>query len=223
MTLWITLDLIVIAIYILSILFFKSKGFLKSSETVISLILTFILMSSVLPIFEGFISDSSIGESIHKSVYNTIVNPQNTENAQSNDKNKDTIALPDFMQNALDDKLKDINEAKDNMLTTTAEQTSNLIIKLISVILLFLLVKLAIFLLFRVLELFSSLKPLNFVNRALGIVLGIINASIIIYVLCAVAIILVPVEYSVTLKEAISRTYITQFFYNNNFLIKFFL
>ena len=220
MTLWIILDLIVIAIYILSIYFYKSKGFLKSSETIISLILTYVLMSSVLPFFEEFISESSIGESIHSSVYNTIVNPKTPEEEKSEDNN---IALPDFMQNALDDKLKDINEAKDNMLTTTAEQTSNLIIKLISVILLFLLVKLGIFLLFRVLELFSGLAPLNFVNRALGIILGIINASIIVYILCAVAVILVPVEYSQTLKEAISRTYLTQFFYNNNFLIKFFL
>ena len=52
MSLWFILDLTVIGIYILSILFFKAKGFLKASETIISLILTLCLMSYALPFFE---------------------------------------------------------------------------------------------------------------------------------------------------------------------------
>ncbi len=218
MTLWIILDLIVIAIYIFSVFYFRKKGFLKASETIISLILTFLLMSSVLPFFEGVISDSSIGTYIEENVYNVIVKPE-----EENELKTEGFALPDFMQNTLEEKLKDIDEAKDNMLISTAEQTSKLIIQLISVILLFLLVKLAIFFIFKILELFSSLGPLNFVNRALGIILGLVNASIIVYIACALAVILVPAEYSVLLKDAIAETYITKFFYNNNFLIKFFL
>ena len=109
------------------------------------------------------------------------------------------------------------------MMTATAEQTSILIIRIISAILFFLLVKLGIFILFRVLELFFRLKPLNFVNRTLGIILGIVNATILIYILCAIAVFIVPADYSQTFKTALSQTYITQFFYNNNILMKLFL
>ena len=56
-------------------------------------------------------------------------------------------------------------------------------------------------------------------NKTLGIVLGVINGIIIVYVLCAVAVALIPVEHLNEFKEAVSKTLLTQFFYNNNIIL----
>ncbi len=217
MSLWIILDLIVIGVYVISILFFKNKGFLKSSETLISLILTLCLMTTALPFFQDILDKSAIGEAIHESVESMLL-PKEGETEPS-----EGIALPDFMQEAVDDKLTALDTAKDNMISATADYTADLVIRVISTILLFLLIKIGIFLLFRILGVFFKLAPLNFVNRTLGVVLGVLNATVIVYVLCAVAVIVVPVEYSAILKSAISDTFLTQIFYNDNILLKLFM
>lgn len=216
MPLWIFLDAAVVAIYVIAITFFRTKGFLKASETVISLVLTFCLMSSVLPIFQKIITESKIGETIHTHVSNAY-------GGEKEETGKTGVVLPDFMQNSLQKQLDNIDKAKNDAIAAAAEGTAGIIIQVISAILLFILIKIGIFLLFRVLEVFFRLKLLNFVNRTLGIVLGIINATVIVYVLCALAAVFVPAENLAVLKTAMDKTFIAGFFYNNNMLINLFL
>lgn len=217
MPLWIFLDAAVVAIYVIAITFFRTKGFLKASETVISLVLTFCLMSSVLPIFQKIITESKIGETIHTHVSNAYGGGEKEETGKTG------VVLPDFMQNSLQKQLDNIDKAKNDAIAAAAEGTAGIIIQVISAILLFILIKIGIFLLFRVLEVFFRLKLLNFVNRTLGIVLGIINATVIVYVLCALAAVFVPAENLAVLKTAMDKTFIAGFFYNNNMLINLFL
>ncbi len=216
MPLWIFLDAAVVAIYVIAITFFRTKGFLKASETVISLVLTFCLMSSVLPIFQKIITESKIGETIHTHVSDAY-------GGEKEETGKTGVVLPDFMQNSLQKQLDNIDKAKNDAIAAAAEGTAGIIIQVISAILLFILIKIGIFLLFRVLEVFFRLKLLNFVNRTLGIVLGIINATVIVYVLCALAAVFVPAENLAVLKTAMDKTFIAGFFYNNNMLINLFL
>ncbi len=217
MSLWLILDAAVIAIYILAVIFFRKKGFLKASETIISLILTVCLMSTALPLFEEAITKSSIGESVISGVTEFLV-PEQTE-----EETEKKSALPDFLQSAVDKNLEKLDEAKNDMMQATADQTSKVILQAISVILLFILVKLAIFLLFRFLELICHIKLMRFVNRTLGLILGVINGTIIIYLLCAVTAVFLPAEYAMPIKEAMDKTYLAQLFYNNNLLMQIFI
>lgn len=217
MSLWSILDAAVIVIYVLAVIFFRKKGFLKASETIISLILTVCLMSTALPFFEGVIADSAIGESVVSGVSEFLV-PEQTEKEEEKES-----ALPDFLQSAVDKNLEKIDEAKTDMMEATAEQTSKVILQAISAILLFILVKIGIFLLFRLLDLVCHIKLMGFVNRTLGIILGVINATIIIYVLCAVIAVFLPAEYAMPIKEAMDKTILARYFYNNNFLMQIFV
>lgn len=220
MSLWIILDLAVVAIYVLAILFFKNKGFLKASETVISLVLTMCLMSCALPLFENTIKNSAVGEKIYSGVSEFLI-PEKEESTPQEEENKSV--LPSFLQEAVDENMKKLDDAKNNMLETTADQTSKVILQIISAILLFVIVKIGIFILFRVLELVCHLKAMKFVNQTLGVILGIVNATIIIYILCAVIVVFVPAEYAAPIKTAMESTYLAQFFYNDNFLMKLFI
>ena len=213
MSLCLLFDLAVVAIYVISILYFKSKGFLKVSETLFSLVLTFCLIPMFLPQFEVVVNDSVVGESIYNSVEKSIM---------SSDDEKE-IELPDFLEITLEDEIKEIDKAKNDIIEKTVESITSVIIKIISFIILFVLVKIGIFLLFKFLTVVTKLKLFGFVNKTLGIVMGFINGTIIVYIACAILIVFVPVEYSATFKDAISDTLLTEFFYNNNIIIDLFL
>lgn len=220
MSLWIIIDLILIGIYVFMFFHFKGKGFIKASETVVSLILTLCLMTSALPVFENFIAGSALGESIGEKVEEALVAKEAEEPESEEEKSS---ILPSFLQDAVDDKLEDIEEAKNNALLATAKETTRVIIQVISVILLFILVKLFIFLLFKILNIVSKLPGLNFVNRTLGAVMGIINATILVYFLCAILAVMIPAEASLPIREAIEDTYLTKYFYDNNMLMRLFI
>jgi len=206
---WIIIDLIVIAILAISVWYFKSKGFLKASETLISLILTFCLIPVLLPVVEGIVADSAIGQGIEEKV----------REKTGADEKDNKIGLPDFMEKALEKPMNDIEEKKMEM----AKNISGLIVKVISFIILLIIMKLLIFILFRVLNLTCKFKIFGFVNKTLGILLGVVNGVIIVYVLCAVAVALIPVEHLNEFKEAVSKTLLTQFFYNNNIILNLFI
>ena len=213
MSLWLLIDVIVVAIYVISILYFKSKGFLKASENLFSLILTFCLIPMLLPTFEGVVADSILGETIYDNVENAIM---------SSDEGKE-IELPDFLEMTLEDEIKEIDKAKTDILEKTVENIAGVIIKIISFILLFVLVKLGMILLFKLLALVGKLKLFGFFDKTLGIVMGFVNGTIMVYIACALAVVFVPIEYSAIFKEAISDTLLTEFFYNNNIIINLFL
>ena len=213
MSLWVIIDLIVVAIYVLSVLYFKSKGFLKASETLFSLILTFCLIPMLLPTFEGVVADSILGESIHDNVENAIM---------SSEAGKE-IELPDFFGPTLADEIKEIDKAKTDIMEKTVDSVTGIIVKIVSFILLFILAKIGVFLLFKLLALVVKIKVFSFFNKTLGIAMGFVNGTIIVYIACALLVVFVPVEYSAIFKEAINDTLLTEFFYNNNIIINLFL
>lgn len=215
MSLWLALDLIVIAVYVIVVLYFKSRGFLKSSETLVSVILTFCLVPAVMPAFQGMVKESPVGQGLYARIEEAVMDSALGEEIN--------IALPDFLQDSLEEELQSVNEAKDNAVTATANFISDTIIKVVGGLLLFLIIKLLIFIAFRILNVMCHIKLFAFVNGALGMLLGFINATIVIYVLCALAVIFVPVEYSIAFKDALSETFLAGFFYNNNILINIFM
>lgn len=214
--LWFVLDIAVIAIYIGSAMFFKSKGFLKSTQMILSLVLTVVLISLFSPVFEGVVADSAFGDYVNEQVSGAMVKEDEATQIQGS-------GLPDFMEESLNKTLKNIDDTKNDVMQTAANETSALILRIIASVLLFFVVKIAVFLLFRLLELFCHLKIFGFANKFLGVLVGLINATIIIYIACAALAFLLPAEYSALFKEAVARTYITKIFYNNNIIVKMFM
>ena len=214
--LWLILDMAVIAIYIGSAMYFKSKGFLKSTQTILSLVLTVVLISLFSPVFEGVVADSAMGGYVREQVSGAMVKEDETTQIQGS-------GLPDFMEESLNKTLKNIDDTKNDVMQTAADETSALIIRIIASVLLFFVVKIAVFLVFKILELFCHLKIFGFANKVLGVLVGLINATIIIYIACAALAFLLPPEYSALFKEAVARTYITKIFYNNNIIVKMFM
>ena len=68
-------------------------------------------------------------------------------------------------------------------------------------------------------DLITELPIIKQFNDVGGVLYGIIKALLIIYVLLAIAFFIVYISGNITISEAISNSYITKFFYNNNILL----
>ena len=64
-----------------------------------------------------------------------------------------------------------------------------------------------------------SLPILKQFNKAGGIIYGIIKSLIIIYLLLAIVFAITYITGNTTISKAISESYITKLFYNNNILL----
>ncbi len=220
MDLWIIFDIVVALIFVLIVCNCIKKGFIKASYSILSIILTIILMLSFQNTICEYIRTSPVGQNIEEKVL-TILSDSvniNTENTSENE-----TSLPQFLQNFTKDYDDKIQSVKDDFIEDTAKTLTDSIISVLSLIVLYILIRLVLFVLLKVLNIVFSLPVLNSVNKLGGALIGIANALFIVYILCALLFLFTPSNYTQTVNTAISNTYITNYFYDNNLLLKLFL
>lgn len=229
------IDLITIGIITGAVLIGKRKGFLKSSYNVLSFVITAILVVSLQDPFCDFLAQSTLGENIRLSVFEQVTGKAE-ENQEAFTESEDVssvsqigeeMGLPDFMMKFFDEKLEEQTQAvetiKNSALATLADAVTELILKIISILLLFVIVRISVFLLLQILGALFKLPVLKSINSVLGILIGTVNGLIVIYIVCAVITLLIPSDSLGVVVEMIDSTLLTKYFYNNNLLIEIFI
>ncbi|MBS7298419.1 MAG: CvpA family protein [Eubacteriales bacterium] len=228
-------DLVIIGIITASVLVSKRRGFLKSSYTVLSLIISVVLIVTLQQPFTEYLSSSALGLTVREKVQIQVMGTAEAEmesisgeeDSETAKKVGEIMGLPSFLMDFLDEKLEKQTEAvetmKNNTLEVLTETVTEVILKIISIILLFLAVRLGVFLILRLLDLVFKLPVLSSVNSFLGIVVGALNGLLIVYIICAVMTLLAPTESLSVISETVDKTLITKFFYDNNLLIEMFI
>ena len=84
-------------------------------------------------------------------------------------------------------------------------------------------VKFFVFLLLKILESLFKLPGLKTINRLLGAGLGVINALLLIYIICGAVSLFAPADKLVLIEETVQNTYILKYFYENNLLLSLFV
>ena len=79
--------------------------------------------------------------------------------------------------------------------------------------------RLVLILLTFITDLITELPIIKQFNDIGGILYGVIKALLIIYIILAIAFFIIYVTGNITISEAISNSYITKFFYNNNIIL----
>ena len=213
---WIAFDLIILAIIILSIFNARKKGFIKASYALVSLILTFILMFTFKEPFKDFLKTTFIGESINSMVENAVNKNVGDEVPQYDVLVKE-MGLPGFLTGFTKDLSENVSETKEEIVTNVAASVTDGILNILSVLLLFLIVRISLCIVIGVFDLIAKLPVLNSINKFAGALMGLINGLFIVYLVCAVMILFVP--NTPELKEIIDNSTITKYFYENNLLM----
>lgn len=229
------LDLVLIAVITASVLIGKRRGFLKSSYNILSFIITAVLILTMSDPFCAYLSASPLGDTVRGRVSEKVgasadkqeEDIRDSEDAETAVKVGQMMGLPDFLMKFLDDKLEKQTEAvetmKNNALDTLTDAVSEMIIKIASIILLFVLVRVGVFLLLKLLELLFSMPGLNSINAFFGMLAGAVNGLLIVYIICAVLTLLVPAANVSAIAQASDKSVLFKYFYNNNLLIELFI
>ena len=207
----IIVDLVILAIMILCIIIGYVRGLtgslIKILSFVLSIVIAFILF---IPISNLIIDKTQIDENLEQTIRETIIG--NEQNKEENMPQAITDYIGQKVENVADD-------AKEAIADSTARDVAVTIVKAGTWILLFIIARILLIFLRFITALIAKLPVIKQCDILGGIIYGIIEGLIIIYVLLAIISFVSPM-LSGNLANAIDKSYIGSIMYNNNLLLK---
>ena len=207
----IIVDLVILAIMILCIIIGYVRGLtgslIKILSFVLSIVIAFILF---IPISNLIIDKTQIDENLEQTIRETII---------GNEQNKEE-KMPQAITDYIGQKVENVaDDAKEAIADSTARDVSVTIVKAGTWIVLFIIARILLIFLRFITALIAKLPVIKQCDKLGGIIYGIIEGLIIIYVLLAIISFVSPM-LSGNLANAIDKSYIGSIMYNNNLLLK---
>ena len=206
----IIVDLVILGIILLCIIVGYVRGLtgslIKILSFVIAIVIAFILF---IPISSLVINNTQIDEKLEQSIREMIV--QNNENKEE----KMPEAITDYIGRQIE---QAADSAKETIADNTAREVSTTIVKAGTWIILFILARIILICLKFITGLIAKLPVIKQCDKIGGIIYGLIEGLIIIYVLLAIISFVSPMTNG-TLVSAINQSYVGNMMYNNNLLL----
>ena len=204
-------DLILIGIIVLNVFICYKKGLVKLAVGLIA-VLASIILALILykPVSNLIIEKTEIDNNIEKAIIENFTSEENEENEI------DDSGFMKYIEQYVDDT---VNKTKNEIVTEAAGVIAVKVINIGVIILIFIIARLILILLTFITDLITELPIIKQFNDIGGILYGIIKALLIIYIILAIAFFIIYVTGNTTISEAISNSYITKFFYNNNIIL----
>ena len=207
----IVFDIIIAIIILGNIYMCYQKGLVKLAVGLIALVLSVIIALILYkPVSSVIINNTTIDDNIKKTIIeNFTVNEEKQEQTEDN-------GLMKYMESYVDDA---VNKTKNEIIIESAGVIANKVINIGVIIGLFIISRLILIVLTLVADLITELPILKQFNTVGGILYGLIKSLLIIYVVLAIMFFIIYTTGNTTLSDAITNSFITKFFYNNNILL----
>lgn len=197
-------DIGVIAIIALCTFIGYKQGLVKSAIKILSFFIAIIVAFSLYkPVSKLIINNTSIDDNI-KNVMIEKIKPEGIEKEQEVDV-RDNVAL------------KIMGETT-NTIEEIAETFTTKLIETVTLLLIFLIVKIALRFVTALTDLITKLPLLKQVNKLGGTVYGIIKGIVLVYTILAVVYLITPLLQN-NIAENINKSIITKTLYNNNLIL----
>lgn len=215
----IIIDIAIIAIIALCILLGYRKGLtgslLKIVSFVLALIIAFILFK---PVSNFVIDNTNWDENLEQAIRQSIL--ENEETPQNNEE-KTEQSMPDVMMNYINEAVENAgNEAKNAIIDATARNLAITIINVAVAIVLFIISKIILLFIKGLANLLTKLPIIKQFDKLGGILYGLLQSLVIIYIIFAIISLFSPMMDGIGLIEGIKKSYIGSMMYNNNLLLK---
>ena len=209
----IIIDLVIIAIIALCVLVGYHKGLtgslLKIVSFVLALIIAFILFK---PVSNFIIDKTDWDENLEQAIRQSILKDEE----KTNDETQKEV-ITDYINNAVE---KAGNEAKTAIVDSTAREVAIMIINIAVAIALFIVSKIILLLVKGLANLLTKLPVIKQCDKLGGIIFGILQSLVIIYVALAIISFASPMMSETGIIEGLQKSYIGSTMYNNNLLLK---
>lgn len=233
----IVIDVIIIAILAICIgLGFKrglTGSLLKIVSFILALIIAFVLFK---PVSNFIIDNTNWDETLEQSVRQIFIEEtmqenniqeqnKNTENTQvSNEQiqeNEKTQSMPDVMINYINEAVENVGtEAKNAIVESTARNVATTIINIGVLIALFLVSRIVLIFIKGLTQLITKLPVIKQFDKLGGIIYGLLEALVIIYVILTILSLVSPLISNSGIIQAIENSFIGSVMYDNNLLLK---
>ena len=233
----IIIDVIIIAILAICIgLGFKrglTGSLLKIVSFILALIIAFVLFK---PVSNFIIDNTNWDETLEQSIRQIFIEEtmqenniqeqnKNTENTQlSNEQiqeNEKTQSMPDVMINYINEAVENVGtEAKNAIVESTARNVATTIINIGVLIALFLVSRIVLIFIKGLTQLITKLPVIKQFDKLGGIIYGLLEALVIIYVILTILSLISPLISTSGIIQAIESSFLGSIMYNNNLLLK---
>ncbi|MCH5184753.1 MAG: CvpA family protein [Oscillospiraceae bacterium] len=220
----ISLDALVIAVFVIAVLIGMSRGFALAGRNMLSSIIVIVLMLCLTAPVTTLLSRTPlytfINDSVIKAVHNTwLDNPA----ASGMEDTINNMGLPEFITDYLLNNVEHVVSTQESIALSIAEKLSNLILKIISSIGIFVVAKLILSVVFIFISGLLEIPVLEKLDKFMGGLVGAVHALLIVYVICGIILIVTPIDEQQNVNNVIRTTYVMHYFYDNNYLLELFI
>lgn len=216
MTPALVIDIISVILIVVSFVRGSMKGFIKSvwrlAAWVITAVLTFSLLTPAYEFALNLPASEKLNTQVHQYLDERLTNGNEQEAVM-------ITGLPEFLGESIDlgQLTSEAAQNFDNAVSDFAKNITNIIIKIAVFILLFLIIRILLWLVFNVLNVASKLPVIKGANKLLGGIAGVLGTMFVIYLVCAFISFFAS---NAGVIEVINSSYIVKYFYNNNILLQ---
>lgn len=212
----IILDIILIAIIALNIFIGYKKGLVKLAVGLIAVLASIIIaMLLYKPVSNVIIENTEIDENIKSTIISNFTKDTESE-VEDTSAEKTDDGFMKYIEKYVDDT---VNKTKNEIVIEASEVISVKVINVCAFIGIFIIARLLMILLTFIADIIMSLPILKQFNEIGGILYGAVKALLIIYIILAIMFFIVYITGNSAISDAITSSYITKLFYNNNLLL----
>lgn len=211
----IILDIIIVAIIALNVYTCYKKGLVNLAVGLIAVVAAIIL--SVIfykPVTNIIVENTDFDETIEDAITETFA-PEGVDAGQVK-----YVGILSYLETEVGNA---VNDTKNEVVYEAAGAMAEKIINLIVFIVIFTAVRVLLFALTFVADAITSLPILKQLDDVGGILYGIIKALLIIYIVLAIVSVVVSFTANTAIADAITNSYVTKFFYDNNIVLNILL
>ena len=210
----IIIDIVIVAIIALCLFLGYRRGLtgslLKILSFVLAIVIAFILFK---PVSNLVINHTNWDDSLKTSIEQFITEKTSTPEEKS--------SLPQVIVDYIDETMaQSVNEAKEVAIENTAQSVTNLIVNAGVWIAVFIIARILLIFIKFITALIAKLPVIKLFDKLGGILYGILEAFVILYVLLAIISFIAPMINNAEFIDALNKSFIGSMLYNNNILLK---
>lgn len=207
----IIIDIILVIIILLNVYICYTKGLVKLAVGLIAVVASIILaVIFYKPVSNLIIEHTEFDDNIKNTIIENFTSEEN-----ANTENEDSGFMK-YIESYVDDT---VNKTKNEIVIEASGTIAVKVVNICAILGIFIIARLVLILLTFLTDVITQLPLLKQCNEIGGILYGIIKALLIIYVLLAIVFFITYVTGNTAIADAISNSFITRFFYNNNLLL----
>ena len=210
------IDLIILGLILLCVFFGYKKGLTKCVIKILSFVIAIVIAVVLFkPISNFVINNTKIDDNIKNSIIEIV-----SDDVNETGKVKEYSNLPKSIVNHINESIEvAVNETKQTVVNQVAQQISTTAVNVGVAIGLFIIARIALIFVSALSSLITDLPIIKQFDKAGGIIYGLVEALIIIFIIFAIISFISPMIEGSGLITAINKSIVGSVFYNNNILM----